>query len=178
MQIYAPDMQIYVRNMHEICTKNAKNMQLYAPDMHLICRYMQKICNEYAEICTKHAEKMQKYAPDMHLICNEYARNMQEYAGICIGACFAYFAYICTPHFADDAFVRSSDGASEPFGENLKEHVSHVTQMTYGPHSEHKLHKASESRQPVNFSNRKCCAKRKGEMWRFLICLGCCTKER
>jgi hypothetical protein len=26
---------------------------------------------------------------------------MQEYARICIGAYFAYFAYICTPHFAD-----------------------------------------------------------------------------
>ena len=26
---------------------------------------------------------------------------MQEYAGICIGAYFAYFAYVCTPHFAD-----------------------------------------------------------------------------
>jgi hypothetical protein len=27
---------------------------------------------------------------------------MQEYAGICIGAYFAYFAYICIPHFADE----------------------------------------------------------------------------
>jgi hypothetical protein len=26
---------------------------------------------------------------------------MQEYARICIGAYFAYFAYICTPYFAD-----------------------------------------------------------------------------
>jgi hypothetical protein len=44
---------------------------------------MQKICR--------------KYAPDMHLIC-----NMREYARICIGAYeFAFFAYICTPHFAD-----------------------------------------------------------------------------
>jgi hypothetical protein len=35
-----------------------------------------------------------------------------------------------------------------------------------------------EAAQPVNYSDRECCAKRKGEMWRFLICLECCTKER
>jgi hypothetical protein len=28
---------------------------------------------------------------------------MHKYARICIGAYFAYFAYICTPHFADEA---------------------------------------------------------------------------
>jgi hypothetical protein len=28
---------------------------------------------------------------------------MHKYARICIGAYFAYFAYICTPHFADVA---------------------------------------------------------------------------
>jgi hypothetical protein len=45
------------------------------------------------------------------------------------------------------------DGASEPFGENLKEHASHVTQMTYGPHSEHKLHNASESRPDIGWEH-------------------------
>ena len=92
MQIYAPYMQIYARNMHEICTKYAENMQLYAPDMHLICRYMQKICDEYAEICTKYAENMQKYAPDMHLICNKICK---KYAGICKNMHRCIFCIFC-----------------------------------------------------------------------------------
>jgi hypothetical protein len=37
---------------------------------------------------------------------------------------------------------------------------------------------APPDHQPVNYCDRKCCAKRKGEMWRFLICLECRTKER
>ena len=85
MQIYAPDMQIYARNMHEICTKYAKNMQTFA-----------KKCNYMQIICTKYEENMQKYAKNMHLICTlyadicrkyEYAENMQKicrkYAEIC-----------------------------------------------------------------------------------------------
>jgi len=81
--------------------------------MHLICINMQKICRKYAEnmqkICRKYAEYMQNicriYAPDMHLICKymqkKYAEICSKYAEICIGAYFAYFAYICTTHFAD-----------------------------------------------------------------------------
>ncbi len=96
-------MHLICRYMQGICMKYARNMQK-------ICKYMRGICTWYApymqiyaenmnmqKICRKYAENMQKYAPDMHLIC-----NMQEYARICIGAYeFAYFAYICTPHFAD-----------------------------------------------------------------------------
>jgi hypothetical protein len=54
----------------------------------------------------KYAQNVQKICRNMHLICTlyaiKYARNMQEYARICIGAYLAFFAYICTPHFADE----------------------------------------------------------------------------
>jgi hypothetical protein len=77
--------------MQRICTWYAPYMQIYAEDMQWIC--------------TKNAPKMHKICKNMHLICTwyaiKYARNMQEYARICIGAYFAYFASVCTPHFAD-----------------------------------------------------------------------------
>jgi hypothetical protein len=73
--------------------------------MHLICTWYADICRKYAMNMQKYAQNMQKICRNMHLICTwyaiKYARNMQEYARICIGAYFAYFAYICTPHFAD-----------------------------------------------------------------------------
>ena len=77
--------------------------------MHKYAENMQKICRKYAENMHKYAEYMQNicriYAPDMHLICKymqkKYAEICSKYAEICIGAYFAYFAYICTPHFAD-----------------------------------------------------------------------------
>jgi hypothetical protein len=96
-------MQIYTRNMHEICTKYAENMQIYARNMYLICTLYADICRKNAmnmhKICTKYAEYMQKYAPDMHLICNK-----KKYAGICKNMHRCMFCIFCIhmhPHFAD-----------------------------------------------------------------------------
>jgi hypothetical protein len=89
-------MQIYARNMHEICTKYAENMQIYARNMHLICSLYADICRIYAmnmqKICRKYAENMQKYAPDMHLICN---KKCKKYAGICRNMHRCIFCIFC-----------------------------------------------------------------------------------
>jgi hypothetical protein len=73
----------------------------------------------------KYAHNMQKTCRNMHLICTlyaiKYARNMQEYARICIGAYFAYFAYICTPHFADVCVL--------PFAHLLKDLQGNLTSL-------------------------------------------------
>ena len=109
--------------MHKICTK-------YAIICNKICNHMQKyaqICilyaKIYAEICTNKdsfSKIMQKYARNMQEICTNMQFYMQQYAKICnsnmhlyakiyANICenirvyvFAYGAYICTPHFADD----------------------------------------------------------------------------
>ena len=68
--------------MHEVCQKYAGNMQIYAKNMQVQPRNMQEIC---------------KYIDCISQICKKYAvqkcRNMQFY--------IAYFAFICTSHFAD-----------------------------------------------------------------------------
>ena len=59
------------------------------------CRNMHEICMKYAKICNKICKNMQnmqiKYAKNMQNIC----KNIRVYV-------FAYGAYICTPHFADE----------------------------------------------------------------------------
>ena len=70
-------MQKYAKNM-------PKNMPLRRLQHSTYANYMQKICKKYAQYATK------------------YAANMQSICRICISL-FEYFAYICTPHFADDA---------------------------------------------------------------------------
>jgi hypothetical protein len=59
------------------------------------CRNMQKICKKYAKICNKICRNMQKYA-------NKICKNMQNICKNIRVYVFAYGAYICTPHFADD----------------------------------------------------------------------------
>ena len=86
--------------MQKICTKHAWNMlkyayympsyvinvQLYALNMQKICKYMDCIGQICKTICS---ESMRKYAVYMHII----RRSLY----------IAYFAFICTPHFADVA---------------------------------------------------------------------------
>ena len=80
--------------MHEICQKYAGNMQIYDKNMQVYAKNMQEICKKYANIQT---------------VLVEYAKNMQlKYAEICKFICkicrslyIAYFAFICTPYFAD-----------------------------------------------------------------------------
>ena len=114
MSKYASNMHKLCRYMHTICTKyaitwtstqqirrsDAKNMQKYA--LHTLnVQIHAKICIKYAiqrlDYC--------KYAKNMQKICTNIQKNMQkickkyaEYAKVYV---LAYFAYICTPHFAD-----------------------------------------------------------------------------
>ena len=67
---------------------------------------MQKICKKYAKICNKICRNMQKYA-------NKICKNMQNICKNIRVYVFAYGAYICTPHFADDSEPEDSDWCEE-----------------------------------------------------------------
>ena len=67
---------------------------------------MQKICQKICHYVDFNIANMQiigkKYATKYAQYATKYATNMQLICRICISL-FAYFAYICTPHLADDA---------------------------------------------------------------------------
>ena len=72
--------------------------------MHKICRNMQKKYKIWRQMYI-YAEKIYIYMKNMDSICKNVQINMQKYAlkyaEICRSPYFAYFAYVCTPHFAD-----------------------------------------------------------------------------
>jgi hypothetical protein len=81
----------YLTYICRICQKNMQNnMQNMTRNMQAICRIWQKICKIICRICKK------------------YVKNYATPFSICrivTGSYSAYFAYIYTPHFADDASV-------------------------------------------------------------------------
>ena len=107
------------------------NMQLYEPNMQKLCKYIDCISQICKKRCTKYARNMLEYAGYMQIYAKNmqvYAKNMQEickyincinricknmqwkYAVICSfickicrSVCIAYFAFICTPNFADNS---------------------------------------------------------------------------